>query len=63
MVQHFLLGPSRDTDEARELFVAKSSKPLGNIGWSGSRRVTQLVNEHKGIHVMMPKSALRKAPL
>jgi acetamidase/formamidase len=24
-------------------------------------RVSQLVNEHKGIHVMMPKSALRKA--
>ncbi|HET9653380.1 MAG TPA: acetamidase/formamidase family protein [Usitatibacter sp.] len=24
-------------------------------------RVTQLVNEHKGIHVMMPRSALRKA--
>jgi acetamidase/formamidase len=24
-------------------------------------RVTQLVNEHKGIHVMMPKSALQKA--
>lgn len=24
-------------------------------------RVTQLVNEHKGIHVMLPKSALRKA--
>ncbi len=24
-------------------------------------RVTQLVNEHKGIHVMMPKSALRRA--
>ena len=24
-------------------------------------RVSQLVNEHKGIHVMMPKSALQKA--
>ena len=23
--------------------------------------VTQLVNEHKGIHVMMPKSALSRA--
>jgi acetamidase/formamidase len=24
-------------------------------------RVTQVVNEHKGIHVMMPKAMLRKA--
>jgi hypothetical protein len=45
MVQHFLLGPSRDTDEARELFVPKSSKPLGNIRWGGTRSVTQLANE------------------
>jgi acetamidase/formamidase len=24
-------------------------------------RVTQLVNEHKGIHVMIPRTALRRA--
>jgi acetamidase/formamidase len=25
-------------------------------------RVSQLVNEHKGIRVMMPRTALQKAP-
>lgn len=47
MVQHLLLGTSRNTSEAGELFVAKSSKPFGNIGGSRSSCITQLVEKPK----------------
>jgi acetamidase/formamidase len=45
---------AKDTGLSRE-------RALMLLSLQADVRVTQLVNEHKGIHVMLPKTALRKA--